>query len=180
MSKKAVTSLNISRKLEGIARVIVSPTIVTNTVDHVNAKINAIWDTGASHSAITARLAKKLGLKPVGKSNVTGVHGTQQVNVYAVYIDIEESGVAFLTNASEATSLGQMDFLIGMDIIAHGDFSIKKVKGKTEMAFDMDLPDLKPLPPKKVLPVTSGKEVGRNDKCPCGSGEKYKKCCGKK
>jgi len=22
-------------------------------------------------------------------------------------------------------------------------------------------------------------EVGRNDPCPCGSGKKYKKCCGK-
>lgn len=28
-------------------------------------------------------------------------------------------------------------------------------------------------------PVTSGKKLGRNDPCPCGSGLKYKKCCGK-
>ncbi|MFZ2198646.1 MAG: preprotein translocase subunit SecA, partial [Thermodesulfovibrionales bacterium] len=27
-------------------------------------------------------------------------------------------------------------------------------------------------------PVTKGKKVGRNDPCPCGSGKKYKKCCG--
>jgi preprotein translocase subunit SecA len=25
----------------------------------------------------------------------------------------------------------------------------------------------------------AGKKVGRNDPCPCGSGKKYKKCCGK-
>ena len=31
----------------------------------------------------------------------------------------------------------------------------------------------------KVTPVKSGKTVGRNDKCPCGSGKKYKNCCGK-
>ena len=24
-----------------------------------------------------------------------------------------------------------------------------------------------------------GVKVGRNDACPCGSGKKYKKCCGK-
>ena len=30
----------------------------------------------------------------------------------------------------------------------------------------------------KGQPVTSTK-VGRNDPCPCGSGKKYKKCCGK-
>ena len=27
-------------------------------------------------------------------------------------------------------------------------------------------------------PVISGDKVGRNDPCPCGSGKKYKKCCG--
>jgi len=27
--------------------------------------------------------------------------------------------------------------------------------------------------------VVKGKKVGRNDPCPCGSGKKYKKCCGK-
>ena len=25
-----------------------------------------------------------------------------------------------------------------------------------------------------------GKKIGRNDPCPCGSGKKYKKCCGAK
>lgn len=30
----------------------------------------------------------------------------------------------------------------------------------------------------KAQPITSAK-VGRNDPCPCGSGKKYKKCCGK-
>jgi preprotein translocase subunit SecA len=27
-------------------------------------------------------------------------------------------------------------------------------------------------------PVTRGKKIGRNEPCPCGSGKKYKKCCG--
>jgi preprotein translocase subunit SecA len=31
----------------------------------------------------------------------------------------------------------------------------------------------------KRKPVRSGEKVGRNDPCPCGSGKKYKKCCGK-
>ncbi|MDA8432613.1 MAG: SEC-C metal-binding domain-containing protein [Nitrospiraceae bacterium] len=26
--------------------------------------------------------------------------------------------------------------------------------------------------------VTKGKKTGRNEPCPCGSGKKYKKCCG--
>ena len=28
-------------------------------------------------------------------------------------------------------------------------------------------------------PIRSGPKVGRNDSCPCGSGKKYKKCCGR-
>ena len=28
-------------------------------------------------------------------------------------------------------------------------------------------------------PMEKIKTVGRNDLCPCGSGKKYKKCCGK-
>jgi preprotein translocase subunit SecA len=26
--------------------------------------------------------------------------------------------------------------------------------------------------------VNRGRQIGRNDYCPCGSGKKYKKCCG--
>lgn len=32
----------------------------------------------------------------------------------------------------------------------------------------------------KIMPIVNAqKNVGRNDPCPCGSGKKYKKCCGK-
>ena len=30
----------------------------------------------------------------------------------------------------------------------------------------------------KATPIRKGKKVGPNDPCPCGSGKKYKKCCG--
>ena len=32
----------------------------------------------------------------------------------------------------------------------------------------------------KKQPVKNGEKVGRNDPCPCGSGKKYKNCCGRK
>jgi uncharacterized protein YecA (UPF0149 family) len=32
----------------------------------------------------------------------------------------------------------------------------------------------------KVQQVVRGAKIGRNDPCPCGSGNKYKKCCGAK
>ena len=30
----------------------------------------------------------------------------------------------------------------------------------------------------RVIPVPRSNHIGRNDPCPCGSGKKYKKCCG--
>ncbi len=33
---------------------------------------------------------------------------------------------------------------------------------------------------KKVDPIKADKPAGRNAPCPCGSGKKYKNCCGKK
>jgi preprotein translocase subunit SecA len=32
---------------------------------------------------------------------------------------------------------------------------------------------------KKSKTVVKGKKIGRNEPCPCGSGKKYKHCCGK-
>ena len=29
-----------------------------------------------------------------------------------------------------------------------------------------------------VPPVEKNRKIGRNDKCPCGSGKKFKHCCG--
>ncbi len=35
-------------------------------------------------------------------------------------------------------------------------------------------------PAKKKIPVTAAKRPGRNDPCPCGSGRKFKNCCGER
>ena len=32
---------------------------------------------------------------------------------------------------------------------------------------------------KSSTTIVKGKKVGRNDPCPCGSGKKYKHCCGR-
>ena len=53
-------------------------------------------------------------------------------------------------------------------------------KYKVELEPDKpeDITDLEKLlnPPK---PKIAEKKVGRNDPCPCGSGDKHKKCCGR-
>ncbi len=36
-----------------------------------------------------------------------------------------------------------------------------------------------PMPDDAATPYVAPKKVGRNESCPCGSGKKYKKCCGR-
>ena len=63
------------------------------------------------------------------------------------------------------------------------------LKGHTPNAlFQEEKKSLRPLPSQpfkmvqpdsKVIDLSTRTEVGRNSPCPCGSGKKYKKCCGK-
>ena len=45
--------------------------------------------------------------------------------------------------------------------------------------YDADTKKRLYLEQKKSGTVVTGKKVGRNDPCPCGSGKKYKRCCGR-
>lgn len=68
-----------------------------------------------------------------------------------------------------------------MDIIAHGDFIINSINGKTTFGFQLPSSHLVPF---KSKPYNNHMLVElHKDKfeqpCPCGSGLKYKECHGK-
>jgi uncharacterized protein YchJ len=76
------------------------------------------------------------------------------------------------------------DVLIGMDIITRGDFAVTNSDGRT--TFSYRWPSTKRIDfvkeikqGKEPLPPRASRKVGRNDPCPCGSGKKFKNCCGK-
>jgi len=50
------------------------------------------------------------------------------------------------------------------------------LKGKTTEEIEAEKKLIKET--KKVDPLKAKAQPGRNDPCPCGSGKKYKKCCG--
>ena len=51
---------------------------------------------------------------------------------------------------------------------AHQETSIFKKEAEKWFFYDV----------KKNVPIKKDNKVGRNDPCPCGSGKKFKKCCG--
>ena len=48
-----------------------------------------------------------------------------------------------------------------------------------EAIFDEEKRKALYLEAKKMNTIVKGKKIGRNDPCPCGSGKKYKFCCGR-
>lgn len=145
-------------------------------------KFNAIWDTGAVGSVISTNVVNALNLKPTGKTRVLHANGDAIVNTYTVNIFLPNK-VAFPSLPVTEGILGDTDVLIGMDIISRGDFSITASQGKTKFSFQIpsthDIDYVKEYNQKGHTPIVKEKEPGRNDLCPCGSGKKYKNCCGR-
>jgi len=97
---------------------------------------NAIWDTGASISTVTKKLARQLGLLPTGKVDVSNTSGSQTRDTYLVNIHLPNNVVLTYVRVVECESLlGNFEFLIGMDIISNGDFAVTNVNGQTVMSY---------------------------------------------
>jgi hypothetical protein len=149
---------------------------VINTDPHAMGaqSFKAIWDTGATNTAITANVAKACGLQPTGMVEVGTANGKKLSPTYLVSIFLPNKVVFPTLTVNEADLLGA-DILIGMDIIAQGDFAITNFSGKTVATFRypscecIDWVD----PGAGKYPGTS-----KSAPCPCGSGKKYKRCCG--
>ncbi len=94
----------------------------------------AIWDTGATASVISQAVVDACGLQPTGMTLVHGVHGPDQAETYLVNIGLP-NGVGFVNVPVTKGILGNVQVLIGMDIIRIGDFAITNKDGKTVMSF---------------------------------------------
>ena len=145
-------------------------------------QVNAIWDTGATKSCITQQVVDLAKLQPTGMTKVRGVHGEKFAETYLVAM-LLPNGRGFPQLAVTKGDLGDgAQMLIGMDVIGCGDFAVTNFEGKTTMTFRMpsyERIDFSQQPPPKGTPVhNETPRPGRNDPCPCGSGKKYKKCCG--
>ena len=138
-------------------------------------QFDAIWDTGATNSVISQKVVDSCGLKPIGMAVVHTGNGSRNSEVYLVNI-ILPNKVGF---ANVRVTKGDMSpdthLLIGMDIIGQSDFAITNKGGKT--CFSFRCPSTEHID--FTAPVHAPPRQGRNEKCACGSGKKFKHCCGK-
>lgn len=177
----------LSKRYSGIANCITTEVELKNPFTDAAIHTNGIWDTGATHSVITKRTVVSLGLTPISKAMVTGVHGSKEVNVYYVSIILNNNQISLKTRVTECEELSpdhENGMLIGMNIINMGDFSITNYHGDTTMSFRV--PSLNKIDfveeiteYNKYLKIHEIWMKQGNDKCPCGSKKKYKNCHGK-
>ena len=186
MPKIPVHGLTI--KANGILRQITSEVSISQVSDPSLkpteqppcTKFKAIWDTGATSTVITEPVVSECSLRPTGMAKVETASDTVNAETYIVNITLP-SGVRFNNLKVTKGRIKGADVLIGMDIITTGDFAISNFQGKTTVAFRIPSVECIDWNPnlKKTAPPVMHTKVGRNEPCPCGSGKKYKRCCGK-
>ena len=174
---------SFTQKYNGYSRVLTLPVKITLRGTQGDFETNGIIDTGATASVISENIANQLNAIP---QTYTKVHTASEQNVitplYEAEIEIcEQVKITGLTVTSGALLDGS-ECLIGMDILSQGDLAVTNFNKKT--CVSLRIPSVQCLDfvesAKTSKPYVSTNSAGRNNPCPCGSGKKYKHCCGSK
>jgi len=139
-------------------------------------KTTALWDTGATNSIITTNTAQDLGLTPIGKTIASHGGGQGEFNTHLVNIGLPNGLlVTGITVTEMEEIIDNFGVIVGMDIIAQGDFSLTHFEGRTCLSFRV--PSLK-----KIDYVEEHNRlmegIRGHNKCPCRSGKPFRKCHG--
>jgi len=97
-------------------------------------KTSILWDTGATHSCLSPKIVKDLGLKPIDTIIVHGVNSSKVADVVIASIGLA-NGLFLAGRRFSVSEIPGTDILIGMDIIMMGDFAISNGGGKTRFSF---------------------------------------------
>jgi hypothetical protein len=121
----------------------------------------AIWDTGATHSAITEKVIQECGLNPIGVVEVHYGSGPQRSNQYVVDIWLPNKAVISSVTVTKA-NIASADVIIGMDIIGSGDFAVSNFNNKTKFTFRVPSVESidfvgKPFKPRPSMTLPRGK-----------------------
>jgi preprotein translocase subunit SecA len=133
-------------------------------------------------------LREGIGLVAYGQRDPIVEYKREAYNLFMDLMDriYEEIATAMFRSATSMDAMeGFFQSLSGMqvhqEISALGTASAQAAAQQQQQAPTGALPPGMELPqaPKAAAPIRNdGPKVGRNDPCPCGSGRKYKKCCG--
>jgi preprotein translocase subunit SecA len=153
--------------MRDMERMVLLQTIDSHWMDHIDAM---------------DQLRHGIGLRAIGQQDPAAAYAQEGFDMFELMTEsIKEDTVMFCYNATLREKVERKNVIgIGKerkdeDVSAYlgGD---EAPEAYVDMPEATEVPDREP----KAEPIRrTGAKVGRNDPCPCGSGKKYKNCCGK-
>lgn len=126
--------------------------------------IDTLWK---EHLLLLDHVKESVGLRGYGQKNPLQEYKKEAFHLFVELMDkIRETTLSYLFRVEvreEAEKIQEM-------VLEEGEIDERRLKFTREDPFQEK--------ETTAAPVRSQK-IGRNDPCPCGSGKKYKKCCGK-
>ena len=129
---------------------IVPEEIVTDFEKHISLRV--IDEAWVKHIADMDQLREGIGLRGYGQNNPLQAYALEGYEMFEAMQDNIDASIA--------------TFLLKMEI--KQNFAAKQMEGNAGDGKE-----------KVKKTVTNDSKIGRNDTCSCGSGKKYKNCCGK-
>lgn len=143
-----------------------SPGVLLARLEVIDCIVRAACDLAAVelHSRIQSWFDDKL-LDPMGRDGAW-VDGRMQESFEVLRQRLLAQGKNYMRDAET-------------EMAWWAAFCDQAVDAKTKANVVGSANDFDHVPRKPIVPVVrSAPKVGRNDPCPCGSGKRYKKCCG--
>ena len=135
-----------------------------------------VLDTGwKEHLLAMDELRRGIGLRAIGQKDPLIEYQFESFNLFQeTLLQIREGITEFALRVSVVTQEQHDNRKKWVE--SHDEFTVPEQR--TAGDNDMENPGLMATA-QKTQPIINAAKVGRNDPCPCGSGKKYKQCCGK-
>ncbi len=126
------------------------------------------------HLLAMDELRRGIGLRAIGQKDPLIEYQFESFALFqTMLVQIREGITEFALKVSVVT--GEKEKSRTRWVESRDALDIPEVLGYSD---DMDNPGATATA-QKTQPIVNAKKVGRNDPCPCGSGKKYKQCCGR-
>lgn len=152
-----------TEKMRELERMILIRVVDNKWMDHIDAM---------------DQLRHGIGLRALGQQDPARAYSNEGFDMFELMIkNIKEDTAKFCFNVTVQTDTRRKQ-VMGTGKGIKADFN--EDGNVSEEGYSEDIPSATVVPEreKKNEPVRKGESIGRNDSCPCGSGKKYKKCCG--
>lgn len=147
-------------RMRELERMILLRVVDTKWMDHIDAM---------------DQLKSGIGLRALGQEDPARAYSNEGFDMFELMIkSIKDDNVKFCFNVTVQTQTQRKQ------ILNAGEGTKAEFDQHSMGSEDGNVPEGAKVPERerKQEPVHKEPTVGRNDPCPCGSGKKYKKCCG--